>query len=228
LDYKDSRTETFLKEATVRQLRELSQFPVGFLDGSFSFATIAAQDNYGPGHLDFPADLYGWAGLPYITTSTSPLVVKQFIDGPRPLEEVRAANGVSNLSGVNPSIFAWFNGYMWLAPAPTGVQTIQGDYRRDGRRDSTSGALITTASTTHTNGWFDEGENTLRCAVLLEYHESISKDGKAIQLYRDQVGRTLVTLKKSRNALRAGLMQAGDSMFSNTGGVPNKQAWRWV
>lgn len=227
-DYRDSRTEQFLKEATVRQLRELSRIPVLFLDGSFAFNTIAAQDNYSPGHLDFPVDLYSWTGYPYIATSASSAVTRQFIVGPKPIQEVREANLVANLSAIYPGIFTWHNSTMWLSPAPTGVVTIRGDYRRDGRRDSTTGDPITTASTTATNGWFDEGENALRCAVLLEYHSSISKDAAAISLYRDQKAELIAGLKKGRSAIKEGLMQMGETMFNEGTSVPDKRSWRWA
>lgn len=236
LDYRDSRSETFLKEATIRQLRELSRYPVDFLDGSYSFNTVADQDNYGSGHLNFPVDLYSWAGRPYVTTSSDPVTLKHFIEGPAPIEDVRSRGQFGTLSGLYPDVFAWFNRFMWIAPRPTGVTTIQGDYRRDGRRDTASGDLITTASTTHTNGWFDEGENALRCAVMLEYHETISKDGKSIQLYRDQLfgsqdGKKpgiISILKKARSAKRSGLMQTDDSMFRDGPAVNRKTAWRWA
>jgi hypothetical protein len=235
-DYRDSRTETFLKEATVRQLRELSRTPVLFLDGSFAFNTTASVDNYSPGHLDFPVDLYSWSGYPYIAQSASPVSARQFIVGPRPIQEVREANLVANLSAIYPGIFAWHNDTMWLSPAPTGVVTIRGDYRRDGRRDSATGNLITTTSTTATNGWFDEGENALRCAVLLEYHESISKDLTAAQLMRDQLygsqdGKKpglIAGLKKGRSAIKEGLMQMGETMFNEGTSVPDKRSWRWA
>lgn len=228
VDYRDSRTETFLKEATVRQLRELSRTPVLFLDGSFAFNTIAGQDNYTTDHVDFPADLYSWLGYPYIAQSASPVSARQFIVGPRSIQEVREANLVSNLSAVYPGIFAWHNDTMWLSPAPTGIVTIRGDYRRDGRRDSATGNLITTASTTATNGWFDEGENALRCAVLLEYHSSISKDAAAISLYSAQKIELMAGLKKGRSAIKEGLMQVGETMFNDGTSVPDKRSWRWA
>lgn len=228
VDYKDSRTELFLKEATVRQLRELSRIAVLFLDGSFAFSTIAGVDNYSTDHADFPRDLYSWLGYPYIAQSASPVSARQFIVGPRPIQEVREANLVANLSATYPGIFAWHNSTMWLSPAPTGIVTIRGDYRRDGRRDSTTGDLITTTSTTATNGWFDEGENALRCAVLLEYHSSISKDGTAITLYAAQKAELIAGLKKGRSAIKEGLMQMGETMFNEGASVPDKRAWRWA
>lgn len=235
-DYRDSRTETFLREATLRQLRDLSRYPVDFLDGSFSFDTIADTDNYGAGHPDFPVDLYSWAGLPYVVTGSNPVTLKRFINGPVSIEDVRARGQFGTLSGLYPDVFAWFNRFMWIAPRPTGIQTIQGDYRRDGLRDTATGDPITTASTTHTNGWFDEGENALRCAVMLEYHETISKDGKSIQLYRDQLfgsqdGKKpgiISILKKARSAKRSGLMQTDDSMFRDSPAGNRKSAWRWA
>lgn len=218
----------------MRKLRELSRLPVDFLDGSFTFNTIADQDNYGAGHSGFPVDLYAWTGQPRIVDSVSPLLVRQFLTGPVPIGDLRATGLVSNVKGLYPYQFAWHNGFMWLAWKPSGVVTIAGDYRRDGRRDSSTGNLITTASTTHTNGWFDEGENALRCAVLLEYHETISKDGKAIQLYRDQLygsqdGKTtglLKVLQQSRAAKREGLIQGSDTMFHGGIAEPRKRAWR--
>lgn len=218
----------------MRKLRELSRLPVNFLDGSFSFDTIADQDNYGAGHLGFPVDLYAWTGQPRIVDSVNPLLVRQFLSGPVPIGELRQTGLVANLKGLYPYQFAWHNDFMWLAWKPTGIVTIAGDYRRDGRRDSVTGALITTASTTHTNGWFDEGENALRCAVLLEYHETISKDGKSIQLYRDQLygsqdGKTtglLKVLQQSRDAKRDGTAQGEDTMFTAWGREPRKRAWR--
>lgn len=226
-DYRDSRTETFLREATIRKLRELSRHPVEFLDGSYSFDTIADQDNYGAGHAAFPVDVYSWSGEPYIVGTASPLSVKQFITGPVDIGLIRQASAVSSLTALDPWAFAWFNRYFWLAPRPTGVFTIAGDYRRDGRRDSTTGDLITVDSTTHTNGWFDEGENLLRCAVMLEWHESIAKDPTSIALFRDQVRAQTAIVKEARKAKRSGLMQAGDSMFGGGGSVRDKRAWRY-
>lgn len=236
-DYLDARTETFLREATVRQLRELSRHPVDFLDGSFIFQTVGGQDNYGAGHAGFPADLYGWAARPYVTSSSDPIDIQHFLDGPMDIEEIRRRGFSGSGSSLYPDIFAWYNRFMWLAPRPQGVQTVQGDYRRDGLRDSTTGVLISTTSTTATNGWFDAGEQALRCAVMLEYHETISKDGLSIGLYRDQLFGSsdgqrpgaLKTLRQDRDAKRQGLVQTGDTMFNHDRGRGSvKSAWRWA
>jgi hypothetical protein len=212
-DFRDSRTETFLREATIRQLRELSLLPVDFLDASYSFNTADGVDNYGAGHLNFPLDLFSWSSKPRVVTTATPISTTHFIHGPVPIQEVRGAGYVSSLTALYPSKFAWHNRTMWLYPVPAGVVNIRGDYRRDGTRDISTGDEITTASTTHTNGWFTIGENVLRCAVMLEWQLSIAKDPASIQGYSAQLQEYRRNLKASASAKKTGALQASDTMF---------------
>lgn len=211
LDYQDSRTEPFVKDATVRQLRELSSQPVDFMEGSFTFSTTANQDNYASGYTGFPVDIFEVFYL-YTPSTSSPLVVSQEIVGPVSIKDLRNAQRAAVLS-TSPELYAWHDGKLWLSPIPSGVFTVKGDYRRDGTRDSSSGAVITSASTTHSNGWFAEGENVLRCAVILEYHLSISKDQAAIATYGAMLERYKENLSTARNAKRVKGGQPADTMF---------------
>lgn len=212
VDYQDPRTETFIKDSTVRQLKELSSQPVDFLDGSYTFTTTAGQDNYSAGYTGFPADLYGFLSQPYVIYSTTPITRKYPINGPVPLDEVRRSTGVA-IFALNPRKFAWHNRAMWFWPSVLAAVTISGDYRKDGTRDDATGNPITTTSTTASNAWFTDGENVLRCAVLLDWFASIAKDQNAVQMYGAMLQAAQKNLTTARAAKRVKVLQAGDTIF---------------
>lgn len=164
IDNKNSDTLTRVKQATVRCLKEVSSIPVLFMEETFSFATIASQEAYTVGHTGFPNDARVIYRVYYESGSARYEIPMASMDVAR--------FHYSNLTTTQyPEGWAWFEQSMYLFPKPSGIVTIKGDYQRDATRDSSSGAVITTASTTQTNGWLDRGETAMRWRVMAEIYK---------------------------------------------------------
>ena len=201
VDRSHGDVETYLRRATVRALKALSKIRVPWTESTFEFDTVAGQVEYGPDD-DLPEDIVTIDFL-YANQTTGVQEIEM-----RPLAEVRLANDVTIhgiYSGV-PRIACWHHERLILAPIVGGV-TVYGDYLKDARRDEETGALITVADTTATNAWFDQGEDILRCRVLMDYYASFARDEAALAtyagLYSQGVSdaRSLVTAKRNLGAV---------------------------
>ena len=180
IENKNTRTTPYLKDATVRWLKELSNRRALFMESTFSFQTVAGTTEYGPGYTGFPLDAMEFQAV-YREEGSGVSSYRTIIEGPRPLEDVRS-HLTPGISPGYPTIWAWHHDKMIFAPLINAVMTIKGDYYKDATRDTSSGAVITTSSTTHTNPWFDRGEQLLLNAVLLDYYSAIGKDAEAASL----------------------------------------------
>lgn len=195
IDNKNDRAEPALKRATVHQLRELSTVRTSFMEGSFSFSTIVDTDAYDAANAaGWPPDLleiyqlYGTAGSE-----------RYGVEGPYAIGELRLLAGQWSKSP-RPQVWAYHNEQLHLAPTPSAVATLAFDYWKDASLDETTGTEITVSSTIETNGWFGRGVNALRCAVLWEYHLSVSKDYDQATVYEAQLVRARETLEREYHA----------------------------
>lgn len=180
VENKNTRTEPFLRAATIRALKRVSNIRSLFMQGSFTFSTVAGQQEYSSADAGFPNDVVEFYTVYCQQTSTlgsSNLL----IPGPYPIARVREL-WIAGAVAVYPSRWAWFNNKLCFAPTISGVVTVNGDYLKDATRDTATGNLITASDTTTTNPWFDDGEYTLMNAVLLDYYLSIAKDSDAAQM----------------------------------------------
>ena len=193
-DYNSTRTTLYLQETTVRKLKEVSVIRSSFMEGQFTFSTTADDEDYGSGYAGFPTDLMEIDAL-YGVVGTAPNETRYLIEGPVTLEEVRNFRRAYYTQPI-PEFWAWHNNLLILSPRPSAVQVITGDYLKDATKDSATGDTITTGSTTHTNGWFDRGEQVLMNLVLYEYHLAISHDGELAAMAKTLAQEGLDTIRK--------------------------------
>ena len=203
VDNANENLDANLRRATVRQLRELQTTRNSFMEASFTFNT---QSDVG----EYDSDVIG---------SWPPNILEIFlvygeenefqyeVYGPVPVRRIRL-EWYQNVNYPWPELWAWHNNQLLLAPTPSSSKTIKFDYMEDATRDASSGDKITTSSTTETNGWFDRGENALRCAVLADYHASYSKDFQLAGMYRAQLRGALDSIEEEWHMLQGEHLQA--------------------
>ena len=171
---KHSATLTDLKDAAVRQLRELSSRRVSFMEETASFTLLTAEpyngEWVGEGVTGWPLDVREIDAVYYRASSTSSWCE---VPGPVTINEVRTWTPPLRVAesplSIYPLAWAWWDRKLW-APRLSGNCEIRIDFWRDGTRDRTTGVLISNASTAETNGWFERGESALRHGVLADYY----------------------------------------------------------
>lgn len=195
---KNSKSLDVLKQARVRQLKELSSARTLMMEATASFTAPIASPHLGEyvdsAVLGFPADVMEIDRLWYLTGST-----RHDIPGPFGMDEIRFFNerNFAHATGPDPQRWAWFGNKLWLAPTLSANKTLYIDYFKDATRDTASGAAITEASTTHTNPWFDRGELVLRYAVLADYYANpLFLDERMAQACLSQRGAYLATMQR--------------------------------
>lgn len=205
IDDNNTRTETYVKESAVRWLRELSQYRTRFMESTFSFATVAGTNEYDTATTGFPDDLSEIHSL-YTLNSGGPYFPHHIIEGPASIEELRSVLG-TQATGPEPMVYAYHHEKLILAPIPSTVFTIYGDYLKDGTLD-TNGNAITTASTTATNGWLTQGENCLFHHVLADYYATIAKDEVAATMERAMAAEALKNVLDKRGVIEGTGLQS--------------------
>jgi len=209
VDNANSRTDWFIREATVRQLEELSHKRINFMEAFKDFQLVIGQEEYSlnyPGSLPdgFPRDLQDVDVLTVLYGTTSgPLAGNPPPPSPDPGEPLTSFNQgaygyvieqvplrvIRQLTTYDifsswPLLFAWHHRSLILDRKPATATWMRLDYVRDGRLDdTTSGEILPTGTDGFSNPWFGRGRNALRASVLAEYHLSISKDVEAAQMY---------------------------------------------
>ncbi len=139
-------TAALIKEAMVRTLQALQPEIVIFMEKSGSFNTVANQGTYTATDTGFPAGLLRFERLGYdMGGYYRPLEVA-------PMDTVRALQ--EHPSSAYPFRVAWWEDRLQFGPAPAGVYAVKWDVTLDATKDTATGALLTTASTTQTNAWF--------------------------------------------------------------------------
>lgn len=196
VDNRNTRTLPFLREATIRALKDLSQVRTVVMEGTFSFSTIADQQEYTAGHSGFPLDIQEVDAI-YVQVGSGASAQNYKLDGPVAVERIRDTY-YPNATAPRPYLWAWHHQTLILAPPTSSAVSIKGDYLKDATRDSSSGAVITTASTTHTNGWFERGEEALLGRVLGAYYRVIAKDVEAALFAEQGYERAIQELKRER------------------------------
>ena len=135
-----------MKAAMVRQLGNLLPEIVPFMERSGSFTTIAGRATYSPADAGFPGGLLRFERLGYDMGSYIRPLELASMDTIRALQESPASE--------YPFRVAWWEELLQFGPAPNGAYTVKWDVTLDATKDTATGDLITTASTTETNAWF--------------------------------------------------------------------------
>lgn len=216
IDYQDSRTETLLRQITLGALRRMGQHRTQFMDNTFSFTTEAGRSVYPeieilPPDSDEFADwdepptedvavlrTSGWQqDVQRIYCLSTSYNDEHILIPPGSITEVRRrSSSPTSLSGgaVWPEVYAWHARQIFFPIPLDAPLTITIDYRRDARRDSTTGDLLTVNSSTESNPWLEEGEDVLRLKVLQDYAFRVSKDFELGNFLKGQLGDALVEL----------------------------------
>lgn len=179
IENNNSRTDPFLRAATVRWLKELSNVRALFMQSTFTFNTVANQQEYDSATSGYPVDVQEFDTV-YTKTSSVLGASYNLLTGPMPMARIREM-WLAGYQSMYPMIWGFHHGKLCFAPTISGVTVVSGDYRKDATRDTASGNAITSADTTTTNPWFDRGENVLQAAVLADYYTKIAKDQNAAQ-----------------------------------------------
>jgi hypothetical protein len=193
VDNLNSKTVTTLKAATVRALDQLSHVHTAWSEKSTSFSTIASQATYDSAVTGFPLDLAEITRL-YYKLGSQPIEVPE-----AGMDDLRFK--VSATAVKYPQVRSWHEQKLTLGPPPSGIITLYMDYTKDARRTS-AGVVITTASTTQANEWFDRGLEALRFTVLSGFYKSpIFMDQERAAFMDIQKGAALQALAEERRQL---------------------------
>jgi hypothetical protein len=155
-------TSSFLAAAMVRQLANLQAESMPFMEpAGASFSTVANQATYTSAAAGFPKSLLRFDRLYYdLGSYARPLIVVDI--------------GTIRLLQEQPSIayplrIAWHDDKLQFGPAPNAVYVVRFDSILDSQKDTATGNLITTASTTDTNPWFTTGVVPFKHLVWADY-----------------------------------------------------------
>lgn len=140
-------TTAHVKAAMVRQLLALQAEQAPFMEVPIAFSTIANQAAYSGADAGFPDGLLTFQRLYYDMGSYLKPIEAASMDLIRRLQETPATT--------YPWRAAWWQEKLQFGPAPSGIFAVKGDIILDSTKDAATGALITTASTTQTNPWFE-------------------------------------------------------------------------
>lgn len=212
ISIKTSKTSTILKESIVQALAILSKEKTTFSEDEASFATTADGPTYDSTTSGFPKDLLEVRRLYYKVGS-------QPIEIPRVgMDELRF--WMDEVSVLYPRGHSWHDRKLYLGPPPSGSLTLYLDYTKDARRNTADGALITTASTTQTNDWFDAGLEALKHKALeIFYKTPLFQDQGRAGFAKVSGDEALFSLFEER---RQHVKPAGQARAAWTGGECNE------
>jgi len=189
---KNTQTLTQLRRITIRQLKELSQFPFLAMEAETSFQTVAGRNTYGPENPGFPGDVFSIERLYYISGTSQ----RVEIEGPKLMRNLRFGWNSLASSAQYPLMWGWSAQHLYIAPPSTTAITLYLDYTRDATRDDKTGTLFAEDSTKESNPWLGRAEMALRYAVLAEYFSQPRwADDAAAQRCLGQRNAALDTLK---------------------------------
>jgi len=213
--FKTTKTTTILKQSMVEAL-DLLGAKAPFSEEEASFLTTANDPTYDSATTGFPKDLKEISRLYYKTGSTKPIEIPT-ID----MDTLRF--WMDEVPVQFPRGRAWHDRKLYLGPPPNSVMTLYMDYLKDARRDAATGALITTASTTQTNDWFDAGLTALKHAVLeVFYKNTLFMDQGRAAFNELQKNNALALLAEERRQL---VQPSGRAVAAWTAGEANETVW---
>lgn len=184
-------TAGFIAAAMVRQLQALQPEVVPFMELSGSFNTVAGQGSYTTASTGMPKGLLRFERLGYdMGAYRRPLEVVD-METLRYLQEHPSAE--------YPFRVAWYEEKLQFGPAPAGVYAVKWDVILDAAKDTTTGALLTSASTTQTNAWFLLPQVAVLKALTWADYFSTSPDQRP-DLAANYQGQAQVALARLREA----------------------------
>lgn len=180
-------TRALLAAAVVRQLAALQPEVVPFMELAGSFPTIAGQKSYTAADASFPKGLLRFERLWYDLGSYA-----RFLEVVDP-ETVRYLQ--EQPSQAYPTRVCWYEEKLQFGPAPAAIYTVKWDLILDATKDTATGAKITAASTSETNGWFSTGKVALKHLVWADYFmtspdqrpETAASHGNLASLHLDRL-----------------------------------------
>lgn len=190
---KGTRTLTIIKRSVVAALAQLARYRTLFMEGTISVSTSdGLAEVFGGTPTNWPHDIQmidtlWWEESGATDPMRWPIQLTASIDD--------AIFRYSNVDARGQArVAAWHHAKLLLAPAFGGVYALKGLYFKDARRNTADGALITTSSTTQTNGWFVDGLLCLKAlsasiALATPYLSNETAAGPQIALYSAEIKR---------------------------------------
>ena len=133
-----------------------------FSEKTFSFSTVAGQQEYNGGVGGVPADVMELDWLRHVIGTVSRDLQRKSLIEFRVFESGAIASNY-------PEIFCWHHNRLLLWPTPAGVYTVKGDYFFDATRDGATGVVIDGTNTALTNDYFAVAEELLRTRALYSW-----------------------------------------------------------
>jgi hypothetical protein len=164
ISVKTSKTSTILKQSIVEALTFLSKEKTTFTEDEASFTTVANQATYDSTTTGFPKDLLEVRRL-YYKVGSQPIEIDKVS-----MDELRF--WMDEVPTMYPRGRSWHDRKLYLGPPPNSALVLHLDYTKDARRNTSDGALITVASTTQTNDWFDAGLEALKHKTLEIFYKT--------------------------------------------------------
>lgn len=192
-------TTALVKAAMVRQLLSLQAEKAPFMEKSGSFATVAGQATYTTASTGMPAGLLSFERLYYDQGAVPRFLEVVDIGTIRVLQE--------QASATYPFRVAWWEERLQFGPAPAGIYPVKWDVILDACKDTATGALLTSSSTTQTNAWFLSPQATVLKHLTWADYFSTSPDQRP-DLAASQQQLATVALARLREA-NAKRQQAG-------------------
>jgi hypothetical protein len=153
-------TSSLMAAAMVRQLQNLLPETIPFMEITGSFNTVANQAAYTATQCGAPS-LLRFDRLWYdLGQYARPLVISD----PNSIRQLQEMPSIDY-----PLRVCWLDEKLQFGPAPVAIRTVKWDAVLDATKDTATGALITTSSTTQTNGWLTEGVVPFRHLVWADY-----------------------------------------------------------
>lgn len=190
---KGTKTRTIINRSIVAALAQLARYRTLFMEGTISVSTSdGLEEAYGGTPTNWPADIQIIDTL-WWEESGATVPLRWPIQVTASLDDVAFRYRNADAKGT-ARVATWHHGKLLFAPPFGDVYALKGWYFRDARRDATTGNLITTSSTTQTNGWFVDGLLALKAlstsiALASPYLRNEAAAGPQISLYQAEIGR---------------------------------------
>jgi hypothetical protein len=210
-------TAALMADAMVRSLLALQPEAVSFMEASGSFSTVAGQVAYSSSDAGYPKGLLRFDRLYYDLGSAVIPVWEEDRDEVRRLQELGSV--------AYPNRAAWIEEKLHFGPAPGAAYTVKWNIVLDATKDTATGAAITNASTTQTNGWFTTGAEALKALALADYYATSPDQRPALaQSWQGMAALAITSIRRTQaQRLRLGGVVQVPSAFRTGLSVSEKR-----